>query len=236
MRSTSSSESAARALDADRLLLSGSPWSLACTERMPFASMSKVTSIWGMPRGAGGMPSSTKLPELAVVVRHVALALEHADLHLRLVVGRRRERPGCAWSGWSCCGRSVASSRLPARLDAQAERGVTSSSSTSLTSPARTPPWTAAPTATTSSGFTRAIRLLAEERLHLLLDERARASTRRRGRPRRSPFALRARRRRARWRQGLQRASRSGRSISCSNFARDSFRFRCFGPDWSAVT
>ena len=34
------------------------------------------------------------------------------------------------------------------------ESGVTSSSSTSLTSPASTPPWIAAPIATTSSGFT----------------------------------------------------------------------------------
>src|SRR2546428_458766 len=34
------------------------------------------------------------------------------------------------------------------------ESGVTSSSSTSLTSPLSTPPWMAAPTATTSSGFT----------------------------------------------------------------------------------
>ena len=31
--------------------------SLADTCRMPLASMSKVTSICGMPRGAGGMPS-----------------------------------------------------------------------------------------------------------------------------------------------------------------------------------
>src|SRR5205085_1272151 len=32
--------------------------SLAVTLRIPLASMSKVTSIWGTPRGAGGMPSS----------------------------------------------------------------------------------------------------------------------------------------------------------------------------------
>jgi len=34
------------------------------------------------------------------------------------------------------------------------DKGVTSSSSTSLTSPPKTPPWIAAPTATTSSGLT----------------------------------------------------------------------------------
>jgi hypothetical protein len=38
------------------------PRSLAETLTMPLASMSKVTSIWGTPRGAGGMPTSWKLP------------------------------------------------------------------------------------------------------------------------------------------------------------------------------
>ena len=37
-------------------------WSLAWTLRMPFASMSNVTSIFGMPRGAGRMPSRMKRP------------------------------------------------------------------------------------------------------------------------------------------------------------------------------
>ena len=47
--------------------------------------------------------------------------------------------------------------------------GVTSSRSTSFTSPASTPAWMAAPTATTSSGFTPAMRVLAGELLDLLL-------------------------------------------------------------------
>ena len=38
------------------------PRSLAETCRMPLASMSKVTSICGTPRGAGGMPSRWKVP------------------------------------------------------------------------------------------------------------------------------------------------------------------------------
>ncbi len=37
------------------------PRSLAPTLTMPFASMSKVTSICGMPRGAGAMPVSSKV-------------------------------------------------------------------------------------------------------------------------------------------------------------------------------
>ena len=35
--------------------------SLAVTLRIPLASMSKVTSTCGTPRGAGGMPSSRKV-------------------------------------------------------------------------------------------------------------------------------------------------------------------------------
>ena len=67
------------------------PLSLADTLRMPFASMSNETSICGMPRGAGGMPVEREAAERAVVHRHLALALEHVDLDLRLVVGRGRE-------------------------------------------------------------------------------------------------------------------------------------------------
>ena len=53
---------------------------------MPLASMSKVTSIWGTPRGAGGMPVSSNLPEEVVVLGHGALALEDLDEHAGLVV------------------------------------------------------------------------------------------------------------------------------------------------------
>ena len=66
--------------------------SLALTLRMPLASMSNVTSICGTPRGAGGMPVRWKRPEAAVVAGHLALTLQHVDLHLRLAVRRRGER------------------------------------------------------------------------------------------------------------------------------------------------
>ena len=36
--------------------------SSADTFRMPLASMSKMTLIWGTPRGAGGIPDSSNLP------------------------------------------------------------------------------------------------------------------------------------------------------------------------------
>uniref|UniRef100_A0A6B0UBM2 Putative secreted protein n=1 Tax=Ixodes ricinus TaxID=34613 RepID=A0A6B0UBM2_IXORI len=38
------------------------PLSSALTRRMPLTSISKVTSIWGTPRGAGGMPVRSNLP------------------------------------------------------------------------------------------------------------------------------------------------------------------------------
>ena len=44
------------------------PWPTRC--RMPLASMSKVTSICGMPRGAGGDAVQVELAEQAVVGRH----------------------------------------------------------------------------------------------------------------------------------------------------------------------
>ena len=42
----------------------------------------------------------------------------------------------------------------PPRVSIPKDNGVTSSNKTSFTSPDKTPPWTAAPSATTSSGFT----------------------------------------------------------------------------------
>src|SRR3569833_456087 len=50
--------------------------------------------------------------------------------------------------------RSISGSNTPPSVSMPRVSGVTSSSSTSLTSPCSTPAWTAAPSATTSSGFT----------------------------------------------------------------------------------
>ena len=50
--------------------------------------------------------------------------------------------------------RGISGVATPPRVSMPSVSGVTSSSSTSLTSPLSTPAWIAAPTATTSSGFT----------------------------------------------------------------------------------
>ena len=67
------------------------PLSLRVTFRMPLASMSKVTSICGTPRGAGGMPSRMKLAQRLVVARQLALALQDVDLDAGLAVAGGRE-------------------------------------------------------------------------------------------------------------------------------------------------
>ena len=51
--------------------------SIALTDRIPLASMAKVTLIFGTPRGAGGDAGELEAVERAVVVGHLALALEH---------------------------------------------------------------------------------------------------------------------------------------------------------------
>ena len=61
---------------------------------MPSASMSNETSICGVPRGAGGMPTRSKLAQRFIFGGHLALALQHLDLDLGLVIGRRTERLG----------------------------------------------------------------------------------------------------------------------------------------------
>ena len=55
---------------------------------MPLASMSKVTSIWGTPRGAGGRPVSWKLPRVRLSLANSRSPCRHVDVHRGLVVGR----------------------------------------------------------------------------------------------------------------------------------------------------
>src|SRR5438132_1214753 len=119
---------------------------------MPFASMSKVTSIWGTPRGAGGMPTRSKWP---------------SDL-LSAAISRSPCRTLIVTAVWPSAAvekiwlflvgmvvlRSISRVNTPPSVSMPRVSGVTSSSRTSFTSPFNTPPWIAAPTATTSSGFT----------------------------------------------------------------------------------
>ena len=139
---------------------------------MPLASMSKVTSICGTPRGAGRQVDELELAQRLVVRRHLALALQHVDLDRRLVVlggGEHLGAPGR--DGGVALDEPV---MTPPLVSMPSDSGVTSSSRTSLTSPLSTPAWTAAPMATTSSGLTPLCGLLARE----LLDQVATAGMR----------------------------------------------------------
>ena len=114
--------------------------------------MSKVTSTWGTPRGAGGMPSRMNLPRVL----------------LSAAISRSPWRMWISTWGWLSLAvektwllevgmvvlRSMSRVITPPRVSMPSDSGVTSSSRTSLTSPASTPAWMAAPTATTSSGLT----------------------------------------------------------------------------------
>mmetsp|Transcript_7850 Transcript_7850/g.21819 ORF Transcript_7850/g.21819 Transcript_7850/m.21819 type:complete len:367 (-) Transcript_7850:808-1908(-) len=128
------------------------PRSLAETFRMPLASMSNVTSICGTPRGAGGTPSSRKVPR-------ILLSFANCRSPCRTTISTEGwesvavEKTSVFFVGMVVF-RLMSTVETPPRVSTPSERGVTSSSTMSLTSPARTPACTAAPTATTSSGLT----------------------------------------------------------------------------------
>ncbi len=118
---------------------------------MPLESIAKVTSICGTPRGAAGMPTSSNRP---------------SDL-LSLAISRSPCRTWISTTDWLSATvvktlvflvgivelRSISFSKTPPCISMPSESGVTSRRTTSLISPFSTPPWIAAPIATTSSGL-----------------------------------------------------------------------------------
>ena len=134
------------------------PWSRADTLSTPSASMSNATSIFGTPRGAGGMPVSSKCASdllSAAISRSPWSTWTLTNGWLSIVV----EKISVARAG-SAVLRGIRRVNTPPAVSTPSDSGVTSSSSTSCTSPVSTPPWIAAPTATTSSGLTRRLASL----------------------------------------------------------------------------
>ena len=139
------------------------PLSRAVTFKMPLASILKVTSICGTPRGAGAIPSRMKRPR---------------DL-LSEAISRSPCKTWISTCGWLSAAvekvsdfevgivvlRSISLVETPPIVSIPRESGVTSRRRTSLTSPWSTPPWIAAPTATTSSGLTPCIGSLPKRAL-----------------------------------------------------------------------
>ena len=126
--------------------------SLAVTLTMPFASMSKVTSTCGMPRGAGGMPTRSNWPSSLL-----SAAISRSPWKTRMVtavwLSSAVENTWLFLVGIVVL-RSMSRVNTPPSVSMPSESGVTSRSSTSFTSPWSTPACTAAPMATTSSGLT----------------------------------------------------------------------------------
>ena len=119
---------------------------------MPLASMSNVTSIWGTPRGAGGCPRAGTCRACgcrAAIGRSPWSTWISTEVWLSAAV----EKTSLFFVGIVVL-RSMSVVMTPPRVSMPRESGVTSRRSRSFTSPERTPAWMAAPTATTSSGFT----------------------------------------------------------------------------------
>ena len=140
--------------------------SLADTCTMPLASMSKVTSICGTPRGAGGRSTSWNLPS---VLLNCAISRSPCSTWISTdgcmssaVVNTSVRRVGMVVL------RSMSLVITPPLVSMPSDSGVTSRSRTSLTSPLSTPAWTAAPMATTSSGLTPLLGSLPVSSLHQL--------------------------------------------------------------------
>lgn len=101
------------------------------------------------------MPPGCVQVELAqrfVIAGALTLTLQHVDGDRRLVVFRSREH--LAVLGRDRGVLVISGVITLPMVSIPSDSGVTSSSRTSFTSPANTPPCTAAPTATASSGFT----------------------------------------------------------------------------------
>ena len=126
--------------------------SRAVTCIKPFASISNVTSIWGVPLGAGGMPSKWNLP-IVLLSLDIALSPCKTWISTEGWLSAAVEKI-CDFFAGIVVFDSISFVITPPIVSIPNESGVTSKSNTSLTSPVRTPPWIAAPTATTSSGFT----------------------------------------------------------------------------------
>mmetsp|Transcript_14788 Transcript_14788/g.29945 ORF Transcript_14788/g.29945 Transcript_14788/m.29945 type:complete len:235 (+) Transcript_14788:741-1445(+) len=120
----------------------------------------------------------------------------------------------------------------PPSVSMPSESGVTSSSRMSLTSPRSTPPWMAAPSATTSSGLTplkgslpkKALTVSCTFGMRVMPPTRMTSLTSEVDTPASLRHAL----------QGARVRSTSS-PVSASSFALVSFTFRCFGPVASAV-
>ena len=113
------------------------PLSFAETDTMPFASMSKVTSICGIPRGAGGMSSRLNWPKILL-----SAAISRSPWNTRIVTAfwlSSAVENTCDFFVGIVVLRSIKRVNTPPKVSIPKDNGVTSSRTTSLTSPCKTP-------------------------------------------------------------------------------------------------
>mmetsp|Transcript_39551 Transcript_39551/g.117639 ORF Transcript_39551/g.117639 Transcript_39551/m.117639 type:complete len:263 (+) Transcript_39551:601-1389(+) len=204
--------------------------SLADTCTMPLASMSNVTSICGTPRGLGGMPTRSNCPRFLL-----SAAISRSPWKTLM--------PTCVWLSAAVENvwlflvgmvvlRLIMRVKTPPSVSMPSDSGVTSSSRMSLTSPRSTPPWMAAPIATTSSGLTP--RLASRWKISRTIS----CTFGMRDMPPTSSTSLMSLADTPASFMHLRHGSlvRSSRSLtSVSSFARVMVMVRCFGPLASAV-
>ena len=125
--------------------------SFAETFKIPFASKSKETSIWGIPLAAGGISVRLNCPNdlfWAACFLSPWITWTVTAVWLSSAV----EKTCDFWVGIVVFF-SIKGVATPPRVSIPRVKGVTSRRSTSFVSPDRTDPWIAAPIATASSGF-----------------------------------------------------------------------------------
>ena len=206
------------------------PRSFAETCTMPFASMSKLTSICGTPRGAGAMPASWKRPS---VLLYCAISRSPWRTCTSTLVwpSAAVEKIWLFFVGMVVL-RSIKRVNTPPTVSMPRESGVTSSRRMSFTSPPSTPPWMAAPIATHSSGLMPLNVSLPVTVLTISCTAGIRVEP-----PTRMTLSMSAFERPASFMamcmQSLVLSTRS--RVSSLNFARVMVMSRCFGPLLSAV-
>ena len=183
-----------------------------------------------MPLGAGAIPSKLKLPNsllsAAISLSPCVTLIVTADWLSSAV-----EKVWLFFVGMVVFF-SISLVVTPPNVSIPSDNGVTSNRSTSLTSPCNTPPWIAAPIATTSSGLTPLCGSLPKKFLTvcktfgiLVIPPTITTSS--------ISVALNPESFNA-FLQGSNVLSTSS-STSASNLALVSLRFKCFGPVLSAV-
>ena len=105
---------------------------------MPLASMSKVTSICGTPRGAGGMSCKSNLPS-DLLAEAISRSPCNTCTVTAVWLSSAVENTWVALVGMVVFF-SISLVITPPRVSMPSDSGVTSSSSTSLTVPPSTPP------------------------------------------------------------------------------------------------